>query len=258
MVTGLSRCQESLILQVQPDCMNETVRRKSLKSPVQSKKIFQFTWVHIKLVARARDLKSKIFITNFRSSSRANTRIWASITSTRCHQIQLMTKRITGSYQILQPALKRVGVAYSSGFRSATSVTKASSRKNCAGRMLKIKGLRRFQGHVMMSLVLLIGGSAHGNLVRWHARNLVRKIIDEVKFKSNLNLISPGDMHKPMKKRTILCVDHNEYALPAEHCEDQPQPSDMEPCSLMLPPCGFTDDTLNTPDFSDNEIPDTI
>lgn len=66
---------------------------------------------------------------------------------------------------------------------------------------------------------------------------------------------------KPMKKRTILCVDQNEYALPSEQCSDETRPSDFEPCSLMLPPCSIDDNTLSSPDFSDdenNEIPDTI
>lgn len=65
-------------------------------------------------------------------------------------------------------------------------------------------------------------------------------------------------MHQPLKKRTILCVDQNEYALPSEQCEDQLRPKDYEPCSLMLPPCNLDDNILSNPDFSDNEIPDTI
>ncbi|CRL05730.1 CLUMA_CG018759, isoform A [Clunio marinus] len=66
------------------------------------------------------------------------------------------------------------------------------------------------------------------------------------------------DIHKPLKKRTILCVDQNEYALPSEQCQDQTRPSDYEPCSLILPPCSLDDNILNNSDFSDNEIPDTI
>lgn len=65
-------------------------------------------------------------------------------------------------------------------------------------------------------------------------------------------------MQKPLRKRTILCVDQNEYALPSEQCEDQIRPSDYEPCSSLLPPCSIDDNTLNNSDFSDNEIPDTI
>lgn len=65
------------------------------------------------------------------------------------------------------------------------------------------------------------------------------------------------DMHKPLKKRTILCVDHNEYALPSDQCEDQPRPNDYEPCSLVLPACNSDENILNS-DFSDNEIPETI
>jgi hypothetical protein len=68
-----------------------------------------------------------------------------------------------------------------------------------------------------------------------------------------------------MKKRTILCVDQNEYALPPEQCEDQERPSAYEPCSLILPACTVDDNVLinnnNNDDdvnFSDNEIPNTI
>lgn len=66
------------------------------------------------------------------------------------------------------------------------------------------------------------------------------------------------ELHRPLKKRTILCVDHNEYALPPEQCEDQPRPNDVEPCTLLLPPCSIDDNNLSNSDFSDNEIPDTI
>lgn len=75
-----------------------------------------------------------------------------------------------------------------------------------------------------------------------------------------LTISFTDDKHKPMKKRTILCVDQNEYALPSEQCVDEIRPSDFEPCSLMLPPCSIDDNTLSNSDFSDNEnneIPDT-
>lgn len=86
--------------------------------------------------------------------------------STLCHPTQPTIKHITGSYQISHLAQKPAGVAYNSGFPSATSVTKASSKRNCAGRMLKIKGLKRYQGHAMMSLALLIGGLVRGSHVQ--------------------------------------------------------------------------------------------
>jgi hypothetical protein len=72
-----------------------------------------------------------------------------------------------------------------------------------------------------------------------------------------------GDSHKAMKKRTILCVDQNEIALPEEQCEEDQKPHDYEQCSLILPPCSIDDnnDLINDDDnnhniFSDNEIPD--
>lgn len=109
----------------------------------------------------------------------------------------------------------------------------------------------------MTSLALLIGGLAHGSLARSRVRRWV-KTYKLQEFVDSHEFFYPGDMNKPMKKRTILCVDHNEYALPSEQCEGQPQPSDFEPCSLMLPLCGVDENTLNNSDFSDNEIPDTV
>ena len=64
-----------------------------------------------------------------------------------------------------------------------------------------------------------------------------------------------------MKKRTILCVDQNEYALPSEQCSEELRPSDVESCGMMIPACSIDDNTLNNSEFSDdenNEIPDTI
>lgn len=66
------------------------------------------------------------------------------------------------------------------------------------------------------------------------------------------------DINKPLKKRTILCIDQNELALPTEQCEDHPRPNDYEPCGQILPPCSLDDNTLGNSDYSDNEIPDTI
>lgn len=79
---------------------------------------------------------------------------------------------------------------------------------------------------------------------------------DEIEIMSQ-STFSPDDKHKPLKKRTILCVDQNEYALPPEQCDDQPRPNDYEPCALHLPPCSIDDNNLSSPEFSDNEIPDT-
>lgn len=62
-----------------------------------------------------------------------------------------------------------------------------------------------------------------------------------------------------MKRRTILCVDQNEYALPPEQCQDQARPNDFEPCSAVLPTCS-DDDELMTEDIEliDNDIPEEI
>lgn len=124
-----------------------------------------------------------------RSSSKASTRTSACDTNTLCHPTPLMTKCTTGSCQTLRLARKLVVVASSRGFRFATSATRASSRRSCAGKMLRTKGLRRYQGHAMTSLALLIGGLVHGSRVLWRASEMVK---DNPSFLScKLKKISP-------------------------------------------------------------------
>lgn len=151
-----------------------------------------------------------------------------------------------------------MAVERSRDFQFAISDTKASSKKNCAGQMLRIKGLKSFRESAMTSFVQAFGGLGLGSLVLLRARKMVMKIFCHVFSLLKHIFIFADDKHKPLRKRTILCVDQNEYALPPEQCEDQPRPSDKEPCSLILPPCSIDDNTLNNSDFSDNEIPDTI
>lgn len=72
-----------------------------------------------------------------------------------------------------------------------------------------------------------------------------------------------GDKHKPMKRRTILCIDHNEMALPADQCDENTRPHEVEQCSVVLPECHIDDNIQNDlsfnhdydDKFSDNEIP---
>ncbi|XP_070503091.1 A disintegrin and metalloproteinase with thrombospondin motifs 12 [Chironomus tepperi] len=72
-----------------------------------------------------------------------------------------------------------------------------------------------------------------------------------------------GDKHKPMKRRTILCIDHNEIALPADQCDENTRPHEVEQCSVVLPQCHIDDNIHNDLSFnhdyddkySDNEIP---
>jgi len=65
-----------------------------------------------------------------------------------------------------------------------------------------------------------------------------------------------------MKRRTILCVDQNEIALPANQCDEQTRPHEVEQCSLILPECSMDENISNglfnhdyDDKFSDNEIP---
>lgn len=75
-----------------------------------------------------------------------------------------------------------------------------------------------------------------------------------------INFSFTDDTHKPMRKRSILCVDQNEMSLPKEDCRELPYPSEYEPCTPTLPQCKVDDNLTNNYDdsFSDNEIPDTI
>lgn len=73
-----------------------------------------------------------------------------------------------------------------------------------------------------------------------------------------INSPSSGDKNRPMKRRTILCVDQNEYALPPEQCEDQPRPNDFEPCSLVLPTCSGDELMTDNIELIDNDIPEDL
>lgn len=121
--------------------------------------------LYVSLLKRLTWIDDKI-LSSLRSFSKESTRISESSTSTPCHRTQLITPHIIGNCQISRSAQRLAEVDCSKGFPSATSVTKAPSKKNCAGRMLKIKGRKRFQGPATMSLVLLIGGLARGSLVQ--------------------------------------------------------------------------------------------
>lgn len=56
------------------------------------------------------------------------------------------------------------------------------------------------------------------------------------------------------RKRTVMCVDQNQEALPDTGCKDQDRPSDLEQCNTVLPFCSDKDDEND----SDNEINNTF
>lgn len=56
-----------------------------------------------------------------------------------------------------------------------------------------------------------------------------------------------------MKKRSIICLDHNDIVLPDNRCNNQTKPIDIEPCSFNIPICNL-DEENNNPD----EIEDTF
>ncbi|KAG5674191.1 hypothetical protein PVAND_004173 [Polypedilum vanderplanki] len=67
---------------------------------------------------------------------------------------------------------------------------------------------------------------------------------------------------KPMKRRTILCVDQNDLALDENQCDESSKPIDVEECSLKLPECTLNDvdnELVIHEDYdrllNDNEIP---
>lgn len=46
----------------------------------------------------------------------------------------------------------------------------------------------------------------------------------------------------PVKKRSIMCVDHHEIALESSHCENHKKPHDTEPCGTILPYCDSSEE----------------
>lgn len=58
---------------------------------------------------------------------------------------------------------------------------------------------------------------------------------------------------KPMRHRTIICVDQNDVSLPDRRCEDKIRPNDYEPCNSVLPECIF-DDLRYTENEIDNNF----
>ena len=65
------------------------------------------------------------------------------------------------------------------------------------------------------------------------------------------------DLIEPMKRRTIMCVDQHEFALPSEQCVGQERPIDIETCSSVLPICS-NDEYHNNDDPDDNFIDNEI
>lgn len=111
-------------------------------------------------------IENDVYLAICRLFLKESTKILAFASSIRCPRISPTTTLITGSCQTSRHAPRRAAAEFSRDFPSATNATRASSRRNCAGRMLRTKGSRKFHGHAMTSLALLIGGLAHGSLVR--------------------------------------------------------------------------------------------
>lgn len=66
------------------------------------------------------------------------------------------------------------------------------------------------------------------------------------------------DLIEPIKRRTIMCVDQHEFALPTKQCFGQEKPIDVEICSSNLPSCNIDDNKISDDDFFDNEIPHSV
>ncbi|CAO1378309.1 unnamed protein product [Diamesa serratosioi] len=62
------------------------------------------------------------------------------------------------------------------------------------------------------------------------------------------------DIIEPMKRRTIMCVDHHEFALPSKQCLGQERPIDIEICSSVMPSCNIEYNTYYGDNLIDNEI----
>lgn len=61
-----------------------------------------------------------------------------------------------------------------------------------------------------------------------------------------------------MKRRTIMCVDQHEFALPSEQCVSQEKPNDIEICSSTLPFCNIDSNNNFDDNFIDNEVTNSV
>lgn len=50
------------------------------------------------------------------------------------------------------------------------------------------------------------------------------------------------DDTEPVKRRSIMCVDQNDLALPDLRCEAKEKPDDTEPCGTILPKCNGSEE----------------
>lgn len=56
----------------------------------------------------------------------------------------------------------------------------------------------------------------------------------------------------PVKRRSIMCIDQNEQALPDSKCADEMKPHDTEPCGTILPFCDSSETDDDIEEILDN------
>lgn len=90
-----------------------------------------------------------------------------------------------------------------------------------------------------------IGGLDLGNHVRSHVKVIVSALYlflfkpNEILYYMHFYYL---DKPEPIKRRSIMCIDQNEMALPDSRCTDETKPFDTEPCGTQIPVCRYDDD----------------
>lgn len=70
------------------------------------------------------------------------------------------------------------------------------------------------------------------------------KLIELVsRFGIDLLCCSELGQPEPLKRRSIMCVDQNEMALPDTRCTNETKPHDTDQCGANLPYCNSDDNS---------------
>lgn len=75
----------------------------------------------------------------------------------------------------------------------------------------------------------------------WYVKTL---FIGSGRLEIIFKYLNPGQP-EPLKRRSIMCVDQNEMALPDTRCTNETKPNDSGKCSANLPYCDADDNENN-------------
>lgn len=180
------------------------------------------------------------------------TKILASNTSTRCRRTTLSRQFTTGSWEIGPLVRQHVAVAFNRDCPFATKKSKVRSMKRCVGRAPKTNDSKKKCECAMKIHARHTGGLDRGNFAQWRVNDMVKKThrskcfcyeFSWTHFNLEKSLTkSVSGQPEPVKRRTILCVDHKEIALSYTRCNAEQRPSETEMCSANIPYCSGDDD----------------